>query len=421
MLERIAALDPDVNSYVRVFAEAALADADAADRALADGRVLGPLHGVPVAVKDLVDVAGVPTTAGSPVFDGTPADRDAPVVARLRAAGAVLLGKVRLTEGAFSEHHPELPSPVNPFGADRWPGVSSSGSGVCVAAGLAFATLGTDTGGSIRFPCAACGLVGLKPSFGRVSTQGVFPLAPSLDHVGPMARTVDGVARVFEAIAEAPPGTAALSRRPRIGWDPRSEDARIDPVVAADLERVRAGLAAADCELVPLELPDGSALVEGWAVTCGVEAALVHREQFPRQRARYGPVLSALLDLGHRASGLQYVALERARRAYAAALDVTLGGVDAVLLPTMPVMAPSALEMASPLPAGRAEAIEFTAPVDYSGHPALVLPTLGDGDTRPGSFQLVGRHGDEARLFALGRRWEAVRGAPLLAPGLRGG
>ncbi|HIM46785.1 MAG TPA: Asp-tRNA(Asn)/Glu-tRNA(Gln) amidotransferase GatCAB subunit A, partial [Alphaproteobacteria bacterium] len=201
MLARIEKLNGSLHAYVTVLGESALAEAAEADAELARGETRGPLHGVPVAVKDLMAMTGVRTSAGMPILKDRITDHDATVVTRLRAAGAVILGKLELTEGAYAAHHPDVTDPVNPWNADYWPGVSSSGSGVATAGGLCFGSLGTDTGGSIRFPSLACGVVGLKPTWGRVSRHGVFPLSETLDHIGPMTRHVGDAAAMLGALA----------------------------------------------------------------------------------------------------------------------------------------------------------------------------------------------------------------------------
>jgi len=201
VLERIHKVNPRLHAYLTILDEAALKAAAQADREIGAGRWRGPLHGVPVAVKDLCQTKGVLTTCASRVLRDWRPDSNATVVERLEAAGAVMLGKLNLTEFAVAWYHPEMPTPLSPWGEDLWPGASSSGSGVATAAGLCFASIGTDTGGSIRFPSAACGIVGLKPTWGRVSRHGVFPLGESLDHIGPMTRTVADAALMLGVIA----------------------------------------------------------------------------------------------------------------------------------------------------------------------------------------------------------------------------
>ncbi len=420
LLERIAQLDPQLKSYVRVFEEDALARARALDAELASGRSAGPLHGVPLAVKDLLTLRGHPTTVGTRVMERWQPEDDATVVRRLKAAGAVLLGKLKLTEGAFSEHHPEIEAPLNPWDHAVWTGVSSSGSGVATAAGLCFGSLGTDTGGSIRFPSAACGVVGVKPTYGLVSRQGAFPLAESLDHIGPMTRSVRDAARMLKVIAGYDPAdpTSLKAAVPdyeaaleldleglRIGIDRVWGEQGVAPAVARTVRDAAELLAGGGAALREVRLPDARALVAGWALTCGVEAALAHAETFPSRREAYGPSLAALLDLGLRSRGIEYAALERARERYRAGLADVFREVDAVLLPAMPFPPPafSALER---LQDDGIAPITFTAPFDYSGSPCVTVPAGFTDEGLPLAFQLVGPHLSETVLLKLAHYYE---------------
>ena len=200
-LNRIAELDGELKSYATVMAEPAMAAARAAESEIASGRYRGSLHGVPIAVKDLCFTAGVATMGGAQVLRDLVPDFDSTVVRKLNDAGAIILGKLNLTEGAMAGYNPAFDIPINPWGADRWAGASSSGSGVATAAGLCYGSLGSDTGGSIRFPAAACGTVGIKPTWGRVSRYGVLALAESLDHVGPMTRSAADAGVMLQALA----------------------------------------------------------------------------------------------------------------------------------------------------------------------------------------------------------------------------
>src|SRR5882757_12259 len=214
ILDRIETLDPRLKSYATVTPERALQDAARLDAETAAGKSRGKLHGVPIAVKDLCNTAGVPTAAGMAIHRKHVPAKDATVVARLKQAGAVILGKLQMTEGAYGLHHPTIEPPVNPWNAAYWTGVSSSGSGVATAAGLCFASLGSDTGGSIRFPSTMNGLSGLKPTWGRVSRAGVFALAESLDHIGPMCRSALDAAIVLGVIAGADPDDPTAAPQP---------------------------------------------------------------------------------------------------------------------------------------------------------------------------------------------------------------
>jgi amidase len=215
-LNRIAQLDGQLKSYAYVMATSALEQAEAADLEIAAGKVRGPLHGVPIAVKDLCWTKDAPTAAGMKIYRDNRPKEDATVVIKLKEAGAIILGKLQLTEGAYADHHPEIDPPRNPWDARLWSGASSSGSGVATAAGLCYGSLGSDTGGSIRFPSAANAVTGLKPTWGRVSRYGVFELAATLDHIGPMARSAVDCGVMLGAIAGADPNdpTAVLEQVP---------------------------------------------------------------------------------------------------------------------------------------------------------------------------------------------------------------
>ncbi len=427
MVQRIDALDPTLHAYALRLTERALERADQLDRARADGRPLGALHGVPVAIKDLLFLAGCPTASGTLVMRGHDPGYTATVVEKLEAAGAVIIGKTQLTEGAFGSHHPEIEPPRNPWDQARWPGVSSSGSGVAVAAGMAYGALGSDTGGSIRFPSAACGLVGIKPTYGRVSRYGAFPLAESLDHIGPMTRTVEDAARMLGVIAGPDPRdptaldaavpnyVAAMSERVeglRIGVDWDYVQTGVDAVVAQgvrDALRVLEGLGA---RIVEVTMPaDYRALVEQWAVTTGRECALAHARYYPEQSDRYGPALSGLLDLGRSVTPQMYEAIERVRARFDADFSALLQGVDMLISPCMTSLPPSVVQMEATVAEDEARAafITFTAPFDYSGHPTLTLPA-GLDQGLPLSFQLIGRKLEESTLVRAGSSYERALG-----------
>jgi amidase len=252
-LSRIAALDGQLNSYALVTPESALAAARSAEESIAAGRYLGPLHGVPLAVKDLFWTKDTATSGGMPMYRQFRPPEDATVVARLKQAGAVLLGKLQMTEGAYSDHHPAVEPPRNPWNADYWPGISSSGPAVATAAGLCYGAVASDTGGSIRWPCGANGLTGLKPTWGRVSRFGAMALAPSMDHVGPIARSTRDVAAIYSAISGPDvkdptslfiPGQGPVSASDlqalRIGVDPQWNSADVDASVQRMLSEAMA-------------------------------------------------------------------------------------------------------------------------------------------------------------------------------------
>src|SRR5882672_1535125 len=278
-LERIARLDGRLKSYAYVMASSALSQAHAAEKEIAAGKVRGPLHGVPIAVKDLCWTKDAPTAAGMKIYRDNRPSEDATVVARLKDAGAVILGKLQLTEGAYADHHPEIDPPRNPWDPALWPGASSSGSGVATAAGLCYGSLGSDTGGSIRFPSAANSVTGLKPSWGRVSRYGVFELAATLDHIGPMARSAADCGAMLGAIAGADPNDPTSVQDPvpnylagmtqglrgvRVGVDHAWNTGGVDPImvkaVSTALEIVR-GLGA---DIREVTFPDTGQIIVDW-------------------------------------------------------------------------------------------------------------------------------------------------------------
>ena len=270
MLRRIEAHDGAHRSYATVLGDRALDQARRAEAEIARGFWRGVLHGVPVAVKDLCNSSFAPTTSGMSIFATNQPGTNATVVDRLEQAGAVMLGKLKMTEGAYSAHHPDIAPPLNPWKQDHWVGSSSSGSGVATAAGLCFGSLGSDTGGSIRLPSTCCGLTGIKPTWGRVSRHGVFPLAPSLDHIGPMTRSAADAAAMLGIIAGADPNdptalqdavpdylaaTAGSLRGLRIGLDEDYAFAGTDPQVAAAVKEAARALAEAGAVIVPVTFP----------------------------------------------------------------------------------------------------------------------------------------------------------------------
>lgn len=424
MLHRVSEHNDELHCYCTVLADSALERAAELDEKRARGDALGSLHGIPIGLKDLLNTLGVVTASGTTVMSNHVPGADAEVVTRLKRAGVVVLGKLQLTEGAYGAHHPDLAAPVNPWNKELWPGVSSSGSGVSVASGLAFASLGSDTGGSIRFPSLANGVVGIKPTYGRVSRMGAFPLGESLDHIGPLARSVEDAARVLGAIAghdssdpnslnvPVPNFLNTLERGVkglRFGIDWEYVERGVDPQVVETMHQAVAVLKDLGAEVHEVLLPPGyKMLVRNWVVTCGVECALAHEGMFPEQRHKYGPDLTGLIELGRKVGGLQYGALERIREQFRNELDLLLQSIDGFLCPSMPVPVPTLESMAAAreVPEERAEFITFTAPFNYSGHPTISLPTGLDAEGRPAGFQIVGRRLDEGLLVQMGHALE---------------
>jgi len=430
ILARIATVDPALKSYATVMADQAIADAEQAAAEIAAGRYRGPLHGVPIAIKDLCYTKGVRTMGGLAVRRDFVPSEDATVVARLRAAGAVVLGKTNLSEGAAAGYNPAMDVPLNPWNPDRWPGMSSSGSGVAVAAGLCFGAVGTDTGGSIRNPSSANGVVGLKPTYGRVSRFGVMPMAPSLDHVGPMAREVADVAIMFDAMAgrdpadptslDAPPGEAVKALRGgvqglRIGVDRAYALERTDAGQARAIEAALKVLERQGAVITPVRMPDLSDLVPTWAAICGAEIATAHAATYPSRAAEYGPYLREFLAMGASVTPQALTAARRRRAEITAQMDALLDTVDAMAGPAGgdPAWPITHALQTGPLPAyhqawGAAQprSAEFTMPMDLAGVPAICLPCGVSADGLPYSIQFTGRRLGEALLCRLAYAYE---------------
>src|SRR5882762_9011833 len=355
-LERIARLDGRLKSYAYVMASSALSQAHAAEKEIAAGKVRGPLHGVPIAVKDLCWTKDAPTAAGMKIYRDNRPSEDATVVARLKDAGAVILGKLQLTEGAYADHHPEIDPPRNPWDARLWSGASSSGSGVATAAGLCHGSLGSDTGGAIRFPSAANAVTRLKPTWGRVSRYGVFELAATLDHIGPMARSAVDCGAILGAIAGSDPNdpTAVLEPVPnylanlsgglrgtRIGVDPRWTSEGVDAAAARifqDALRVAADLGA---EILEIVVPDPTAMIDDWFPLCGVETAVAHEATYPSRKSEYGPGLAGLIDLGLQQSGIDYQKIVLRREAFKGMVRALFEKVDLLAVPAQTFAAPT--------------------------------------------------------------------------------
>ena len=425
MLERIEALDGDLKSYARVMADSAMAAARVAEQEIAAGNYRGGLHGVPIAIKDLCFTAGIPTMGGARVLRDFVPDFDGTVVQKLNAAGAVILGKLNLTEGAMAGYNPEFEIPINPWGADRWAGASSSGSGVATAAGLCFGSLGSDTGGSIRFPAAACGTVGIKPTWGRVSRHGVLALAESLDHVGPMTRSAADAGVMLQAIAgrdlndptslavpvpDMLDGVGQGIRGVRIGVDERYIGDGVDSELAAAVlegARLLEGMGAA---LVPVQMPDTEPFSRAWGVLCSVEAAAAHRETFPSRADEYGPWFRGWLELGLGHSSTDYALANYQRLACNGTLSEIFEGIDVLVCPSMTTpperVTPEALY--GPMEEEEWTWGRFTIPYDFSGAPTISLPCGLNSEGLPLSIQFIGRHLAEPLLVQVGDAYESA-------------
>jgi amidase len=428
MLNRIASIDSRLNSYATVTADRAMGGARKAEQEIGAGNYRGPLHGIPIAVKDLCYTAGIRTMGGLKVLQDFVPDYDATVVEKLESAGAVLLGKLNLTEGALSGYNPEFDIPVNPWGSELWSGVSSSGSGVAVAAGLCFGALGTDTGGSIRFPSMANGIVGLKPTYGRVSRYGVLALAETLDHVGPMTRSTLDAAIVLQAIAGADPNDPTSLDIPlpdiaaaldsdisglKIGVDEDYIKEGTDSGLVSAIEEVIEALKQLGAEIVELTMPesDPMELRNHWLPITGYEALQAHSATFPSRADEYGGYLRGVLELGMKMTEQDYLTAMSIRQQFNQPFEAVLARVDAVICPAGGFV----FEADRQAQYGDAQAMkeiikhfqgQFTIPADLAGTPSLTLPCGFSEDGRPYAVQFLGRQLAERDLCRIGHAYE---------------
>jgi amidase len=422
LLDRIHKLNPTLRAYLTILDDSALQQAKAADQEIAAGKWRGPLHGVPVAVKDLCWTKGVPTTCASKVLRNWRPDSNATVVDRFEAAGAILLGKLHLTEFAMAWYHPEIPGPQNPWNPALWPGASSSGSGAATAAGLCYAAIGTDTGGSIRFPSAANGIVGLKPTWGRVSRHGVFPLGESLDHIGPMTRSIADAALVLSAIAgrderddtslDAPLDdyAAAIDAGAdgiRVGVDEKYIAGASSDVASAVMKAIR-DFERIGARILNVKLPEVEPCLSAWTTLCASEAAAGHVATYPSRASDYGPGFRSFLELGESIRGQDYANAHMVRERFANRFQQLFEQVDVILCPSMnsvslpnDAMPADASSFKEPNPL-----LAFTAPFNMSRNPTLSMPGGPGRGAPPPSLQLVGRRLGESTLIRLGAAYE---------------
>ncbi len=419
-LDRIQALDGQINSYITVLRDRAMEQAGAAERAFGQGNTTGPLQGIPIAVKDLVYTRGIRTAAGSKVLADFVPEYDATVTERLEAAGSVLLGKLNMSEfamgGTFTNVH--YGATRNPWDTERFAGSSSSGSGAAVAAGLALGALGTDTGGSIRGPAHNCGIVGLKPTFGRVSRHGVVPLSWSLDHVGPMTRTVEDCALILQAIAGHDPKDPNSSDAPvpvytdhirdgvrglRIGVDRAFFFEELQPDVAKAIEAALAVLTELGATIRETDLSRSSKARAMYVAIAHPEATAYHLDWMQTRIDDYGPNPRSRLEQGLTIPATDYIQAQRERRLLLRDYLTALESVDVLVIPTSARVAPRFDEEET---INATAARQYTNPMDLTGLPALVVPAgFGDNDM-PVTFQVVGRPFDEATVLRAGYAYQ---------------
>ncbi len=420
-LDQIAQHNGALNAFITVLADEAIAQAHEADREIAAGRHRGPLHGIPISLKDLIDLRGVPTTAASRVRQGHVAASDAPIVARLRDAGAVFIGKTNLHEFAFGTTNEESAyGPAHhPLDPTRSPGGSSGGSAASVLADMCFASIGTDTGGSIRIPSAACGLVGLKPTLGEISTAGIVPLSGTMDHAGPICRTVEDAAILYDTLrgaahspATAPPSAKGL----RFGVLRGYFTALLDPQVSTAFEDLCLRLRDAGATIDDVDVPHASDIAPVYLHIVLSEAAALHARTLESRPDDYTPPVRLRLEMGRYILGEDYARALRGREVLRREVDALLETRDGLLLPSLAVLATkigaATVRIGTTEEPVRNVTLRLTQLFNLTGHPAITMPCGKTTEGLPIGGQLVGRAGHTTSLLEHARSLE-----PYFGPG----
>jgi aspartyl-tRNA(Asn)/glutamyl-tRNA(Gln) amidotransferase subunit A len=422
-LRRIDETEPMIKAYSCVCAESAIAEAERAEQELQAGEDKGPLHGLPIAVKDLIDTRGIPTTYGSPIYADHVPSEDATVVSRLRAAGAIVIGKANTHEFALGA---TTPPTRNPFDVSRIPGGSSGGSAAAVAAGSALIALGTDTGGSIRIPASYCGVVGLKPTYGLVSRVGVFPESWSLDHVGTITRRVEDAAVLLNAIAGHDPKDATTSPDDRVdhtvGIDEGLDGLTIGvpsnhfyddllPDVAAAVESALVHLEACGAQVRPIDFPSVDEILAAHAAIDLAEIATNHRRTYLQHSDSYLPETKPFIETGFFVRATTYIDALRSRPALLRRVLDAMAGVDVIVTPSQPIVAPTVgTEMVH---VGDVEEevlwamVRLLAPFNLTGQPALSV-CCGYSDGCPIGLQIIGRPYDDRTVLRVGHAYQTT-------------
>jgi len=419
-LARIEHLNPKLNAFITVVADRARCDARVAEREILRGNWRGPLHGIPISLKDNICTRGVRTTAGSKILADFVPKEDSEVAARLARAGAILVGKANLHEFAYgvTNDNPHFGPARNPWNPERIPGGSSGGSAAGISAGMCFASAGTDTGGSIRIPSALCGVVGLKPTFGLVSVEGIVPLALSLDHAGPIARNAEDASIILEAIAgEYPKGerrpdyrklTNSPRKKLRLGWPRHYFFEQVDGEVKGAIETAAQVLRSLGAQIQEVAMPHlADALLPATNDVALAEATCYHESQgyFPARAADYGEDIRRRLERGQKVLATDYLRGCAQRPEAQKELEAAFEIVDAIVAPAAPIPAPRIgqhdVEIDGAKETVRSALVRLNRPTNFTGHPAITIPCGFTREGLPVGMQLIGPRWSEARLLAI--------------------
>jgi amidase len=428
-LERIESLDSELKSYATVMSENAMTQAETLNKMPNDKKNGMQLFGIPIAVKDLCYTKGVRTMGGTAILENHIPDFDSTVVSKLKQAGAIILGKLNLTEGAMGGYNPKRDVPKNPWDFNKWSGSSSSGSGSSTSAGLCVGSLGSDTGGSIRFPSSACGLVGIKPTYGRVSRYGVLDLAQSLDHVGPMTRTVNDAALLLSAISGYDPNDqTSIYDKPLEFSDLNNHDLTgivlgycesfsEENVHSEIVDSIRSGLEILrnlGATIKKIEFDNVDEYLPYWKTLCTAEAFDAHADYFPRLANDYGPYFREWLEFGSNVSSREYIQASKQRSLCNGVFRKAFTGIDALISPSVTRLAHDvnddisygSVSISNESRGSGSYFQRFTVPFDYNGYPTLSIPSGYSKSGLPMSLQIAGHPLQENLITRIAAAYE---------------
>jgi len=432
-LDRAEALNGALNAFITITRAEALGQARQAEQALGRGDDLGPLHGIPISLKDLYQTAGVRTTGGSKILADWVPETDATVTRRLRQAGAIIIGKNNLHEFAYgaTNENPHYGPSRNPWNLERITGGSSGGSAAAVAAGIGYASMGSDTGGSIRLPAALCGLVGLKPTYGLVSRSGVLPLSWSLDHCGPLTRTVEDTAIIMNAIVGHDPADPASADRAvpdlttvldgrvgglRIGLLQEYMGENVVPEVASAVRTALETMASLGARVEEISVPEVAHRTGTVTAILYSEASTIHERWLKSRPQDYGADVLERLQQGQRLTATQYLRGQQARRALVERFRQLFEGIDVLVTPTLSILAPTLEESRGWV--ARGQLLGFTQLFNVLGQPAVSVPCGFSQSGLPIGMQLVGRPFEDATVLRLAHAYEQHAGWHARRPAL---
>ncbi|MBL41478.1 MAG: Asp-tRNA(Asn)/Glu-tRNA(Gln) amidotransferase GatCAB subunit A [Rhodospirillaceae bacterium] len=418
--DRIEKLDPVLSAFICLTKNEAYKEAKIIDNYVKKGKFISPLMGIPIALKDICDIKGYPTTGGSNSRRDFVPKKNSTIVKKLKDSGAIIVGKLALTEGAFIEHASRMPEPKNPWNLEYSTGVSSSGAAVAVAAGLCTLAIGSDTGGSIRYPSICCGVTGVKPTFGRVSTFGIMPLAPSLDHIGPIGRNARDCAALMNVISGHDPDDPNSSfadirnylstfeldiKGLKVGYDPEYNETDVDSQLYQAINKAMLFLSDLGVSLVEIKIPNTKKITPKFTDLVSAEAYSENKELLERGN-ELGQVYKELLINGSKLNNDSYVKLLKSSREFSNQLSKVFNSVDIIICPPWPTAALNKTIDSLGDINNQGDLLRFTVPYNISGNPSITIPSGFNKEGMPLAFQLISSHFKEEKLFQLSNAYQ---------------